>query len=57
MICVGVDAGGTSTAVAVSSDGALLGVELGPAANATTLGVEAAAAAIVATIRRALDGR
>ncbi len=54
MICVGVDAGGSSTAVAVSRDGERLRELRGPGANATTIGVDDAADAIVATMRRAL---
>lgn len=53
MIAIGVDAGGTGTAVAVSRDGAVREAS-GPAANASTAGAAAAAAAIAATIRSAL---
>jgi N-acetylglucosamine kinase-like BadF-type ATPase len=54
MIAVGVDAGGTATVVATSRDGAFVREGRGPAANATTLGVAAAADSIVATMRSAL---
>ena len=56
MICVGVDAGGTSTLAALSKDGAYLREARGPGANPTTLGVDDAADIIVTTIRKALDG-
>jgi N-acetylglucosamine kinase-like BadF-type ATPase len=54
MIAIGVDAGGTSTVAAVSGRGTVVREATGPAANATTLGVAASAAAIVATMRAAL---
>jgi len=56
VICVGVDAGGTSTVAALSKDGAYLRQVRGPGANATTLGVHDAADVIIATIREVLDG-
>lgn len=56
MICVGVDAGGTSTAVAVSRDGAFAGEARGKPANATTIGIDDAGDAIVTAIREALRG-
>jgi len=56
VICVGVDAGGSSTAAAVSRDGALAAEARGPAANPSVLGVDDAADAIVSTIREALKG-
>jgi glucosamine kinase len=56
VICIGVDAGGTSTSVALSKDGALVRETDAPGANATTLGAGAAADAIVRAIRGALDG-
>jgi N-acetylglucosamine kinase-like BadF-type ATPase len=56
MIAVGVDAGGTSTAAAVSDGIGELREATGPPANASVLGVAAAAAAIVATMRSALRG-
>jgi glucosamine kinase len=54
MIAIGVDAGGTATVAAVSHAGTAVREATGPAANATTLGVEAAAAAIVSTMLVAL---
>jgi N-acetylglucosamine kinase-like BadF-type ATPase len=56
VICVGVDAGGTSTAAAVSRGGEPQRVAHGAGANPTTFGVDDAADAIVAVIRDALDG-
>ena len=56
MIAVGVDAGGTSTDVLVSSGGTVVGEAGGPGANASSLGIDDAADVIIATIRRALDG-
>ena len=56
MICVGVDAGGTATMAAVSRDGDVGDATVGGAANANVLGVADAAAAIIATIRAALNG-
>ncbi|MDB5094676.1 MAG: ATPase, BadF/BadG/BcrA/BcrD type [Candidatus Eremiobacteraeota bacterium] len=56
MICVGVDAGGTSTVAALSEDGEFRRVERGPGANATTLGVDDAADAVIGTIRAVLAG-
>jgi glucosamine kinase len=53
-IAVGVDAGGTSTRVAVSRAATLVGRADGPGANASVIGVGDAADAIVQTIRRAL---
>lgn len=57
VVAVGVDAGGTATRVAVSENGAPAGRNGGPAANATTLGVNDAADAIVRAVRSALDHR
>ncbi len=54
MIAIGIDAGGTTTVAAVSRDGAFVREARGAAANVTTLGVAAAAAVIVATMRAAL---
>jgi len=54
MIAIGVDAGGTATVAAVSRTGSAIREATGPAANATTAGVAASAAAIVATMRTAL---
>jgi N-acetylglucosamine kinase-like BadF-type ATPase len=56
MICVGVDAGGTSTIAAVSNDGAFLREARGKGANPTTLGIDDAADVIITTIREALGG-
>ena len=56
MICIGVDAGGTSTSVALSKDGVLVRETRAPGANATTLGVDPAAGVIIEAIRGALDG-
>ncbi|HET9393476.1 MAG TPA: BadF/BadG/BcrA/BcrD ATPase family protein [Candidatus Rubrimentiphilum sp.] len=55
-IAVGVDAGGSKTAVAYSLDRQCKGVWYGDAANATVRGPERAAAAIAETIELALDG-
>jgi N-acetylglucosamine kinase-like BadF-type ATPase len=54
MIAIGVDAGGSATVAAVSRAGMPIRETTGPAANATTAGVAASAAAIVATMRAAL---
>lgn len=56
MICVGVDAGGSSTVAATSENGAFRGDAHGPGANPTTLGVDDAADVIITTIRDALRG-
>jgi N-acetylglucosamine kinase-like BadF-type ATPase len=56
MIAIGVDAGGTATVAAVSRDGQAVFEATGPGANATTAGIAAAGAAIVATMRVALRG-
>jgi N-acetylglucosamine kinase-like BadF-type ATPase len=53
-VVVGVDAGGTATAIAVGGAGEIREIE-GPGANATTLGVDDAADAIVTQVRRALE--
>ena len=55
-IAVGVDAGGSKTAVTYSLDGECKGVWYGAAANATVRGPERATAAIAETIELALDG-
>lgn len=55
-IAVGVDAGGSKTAVAYSLDRECKGVWYGESANATVRGVERAAVAIAETIELALDG-
>lgn len=57
VVAVGVDAGGTSTRATVSENGARAGEAEGPGANATTVGVDDAADAIVSTVRKALDHR
>ena len=56
MICVGVDAGGTSTVAALSDGGTLVREANGPGANATTIGVDDAADIIITTIRSVLGG-
>jgi N-acetylglucosamine kinase-like BadF-type ATPase len=56
MICVGVDAGGTSTIAAVSNDGTFLREARGKGANPTTLGIDDAADVIIKTIREVLGG-
>jgi N-acetylglucosamine kinase-like BadF-type ATPase len=55
-ICVGVDAGGTSTVAASSREGVFWQIERGGPANACAIGVDGAAAAIAETVRRASDG-
>lgn len=57
VVAVGVDAGGTTTRAAVSENGAAAGSAEGPGANATTLGVDDAADAIVQVVRKALEHR
>ncbi len=55
-LVVGVDAGGSTTRAAVAVGGTIVrSVDDGPAANATVLGVDDAADAILTTIRRALE--
>jgi N-acetylglucosamine kinase-like BadF-type ATPase len=56
MICIGVDAGGTSTHVALSKNGVLARETRAGAANATTIGVDAAAATIIAAVGELLGG-
>ncbi|HEX3549827.1 MAG TPA: BadF/BadG/BcrA/BcrD ATPase family protein [Candidatus Elarobacter sp.] len=56
MICVGVDAGGSSTVAAVSQDGAFVREARGGPANPSVIGVDDAADVIVATVRDALHG-
>ena len=53
-IAVGVDAGGTSTTAVVSRDGVVVGASTNDAANASSLGVRAAALAIARAITGAL---
>jgi len=55
-LAVGVDAGGTASVAAVSRGGAFERSVRGAPANASSRGIEAAAAAIVATIRAATEG-
>jgi len=57
VVAVGVDAGGTTTRAAVSENGTPAGTAEGPGANATTLGVDDAADAIVSVVRKALEHR
>jgi len=56
MICIGVDAGGTSTHVALSVNGALERETRAAGANVTTIGVDAAATIITAAMRELLAG-
>jgi glucosamine kinase len=56
MIAIGVDAGGTSTTAALSRNGAFVREASGPAANATTAGVDDAAGAIIRAIQGVADG-
>ena len=56
MICIGIDAGGTSTNVALSKDGALVRETSATAANATTIGIDGAADVIIGAIRRVAEG-
>jgi len=51
LLAIGVDAGGTSTVAAASVDGAYEDSERGGSANASSHGIAAASAAIVATVR------
>ncbi len=55
VICIGVDAGGTSTNVALSKDGVVREAQA-KAANATTIGVDDAADVIITAMRDMLDG-
>jgi N-acetylglucosamine kinase-like BadF-type ATPase len=57
VVAVGVDAGGTTTRALVSSNGTRSGAADGPGANATTLGVDDAADAILTVVRAALAHR
>jgi N-acetylglucosamine kinase-like BadF-type ATPase len=54
-LVVGVDAGGSTTRAAVGVDGALVRSAEGPGANASVIGVDDAADAILTTIRRVLE--
>jgi N-acetylglucosamine kinase-like BadF-type ATPase len=56
VICIGIDAGGTSTNVALSKDGALVRETSATAANATTIGIDGAADVIIGAIRRVAEG-
>lgn len=55
-LTLGIDAGGTSTVAALARDGRFEGTLRGGPANATTRGVEAAAAAIHAVAAELLEG-
>jgi glucosamine kinase len=55
-ICVGVDAGGSSTVAALSEDGQVRRSVRARDANATTLGVDDAANVMITAIREVLDG-
>lgn len=55
-ICVGVDAGGTSTVAAASRDGVYWQTERAGSANACAVGAAEAAAAIADAVRRASGG-
>lgn len=57
VVAVGVDAGGTATRAAVSENGVAAGEAEGPGGNATTLGVDDAADAILTVVRKALEQR
>lgn len=56
MICIGVDAGGTSTSVALSKHGTFVRESTGDAANTTTAGIDAAARTIADAIRVVAEG-
>ena len=57
VVAVGIDSGGTSTRVVVAENGAVVGEAEGPGANPTTLGIDDAADAILAVVRKALERR
>lgn len=57
LVAAGVDAGGTSTRVAISENGVLAGEAEGPGANPSSLGVDDAADVILTVVRKALDHR
>ena len=57
LVAVGVDAGGTATRALVSSNGHPAGAAEGAGANATTLGTDDAADAILTVVRKALAHR
>ncbi|GAC1543699.1 MAG: BadF/BadG/BcrA/BcrD ATPase family protein [Candidatus Velthaea sp.] len=56
MNAIGVDAGGTGTTAALSSDGVFIREGRGPGANATSVGIDDAADAILQAIRAAAHG-
>jgi N-acetylglucosamine kinase-like BadF-type ATPase len=56
MIAVGVDAGATSTVAALSREGVFVRDAVGPGGNATIVGVDDAADAMLQAIRRAAQG-
>ena len=56
MLCVGIDAGGTSTLAASSRDGALVREARKPGSNATTIGTDDAADIIITAIREVAQG-
>ena len=55
-VVLGIDAGGTKTTAALAHDGEIVRVAHGPAANATTMGVDDAADAILQAAREAAHG-
>jgi N-acetylglucosamine kinase-like BadF-type ATPase len=57
LVAVGVDAGGTATRALVSSKGHPAGAAEGPGANASVIGVDDAADAILTVVRKALAHR
>jgi glucosamine kinase len=57
VVAVGVDAGGTTTRVVVSENGARAGAAEGRGANPTSLGIDDAADAILSVARKALERR
>jgi N-acetylglucosamine kinase-like BadF-type ATPase len=57
LVAAGVDAGGTSTRVAISENGVLAGEAEGPGANPSSLGVDDAADVILTAVRKALAHR
>jgi len=57
VICIGVDAGGTSTNVALSIDSVFVRETSAPTANATTAGADGAADVIIGAVGDMLDGK
>jgi N-acetylglucosamine kinase-like BadF-type ATPase len=57
VVAVGVDAGGTATRAVVSAGGARVGEAAGSGGNATTMGMDDAANAILTVVRKALGQR